>query len=227
MKKIAVVIFGPPGSGKGTQANLLAKKFGLIHYDTGRFLEAYVHDPKNLKTEKMKAARAAFDRGDLIDSDIVLKIIREHIAKIHQAGFGVVLSGSPRRPREAFGEGRLKGLMPLLERLYGKNHIYVFQLKIPAESSLKRNKTRLIEPLMNLPIMGTTHKLTTSPFTGAKLVKRKAIDNPQIILERLKEYEEETALLTAAFKDNGYKINAVDGTPLPYKVFDSIVRRVK
>ena len=45
----AIIIYGLPGSGKGTQANLLADKLGLIHFDTGKYLERIVHDPANKK----------------------------------------------------------------------------------------------------------------------------------------------------------------------------------
>ena len=54
MRKIAIILYGPPGSGKGTQANLLADKLGLIHFDTGKFLESIWYDPKRQK-EKLAA----------------------------------------------------------------------------------------------------------------------------------------------------------------------------
>ena len=227
-KNLAIVLFGPPGSGKGTQASLLAHHFGLIHYDTGRFLEKFVHNPANLKTAKLKAARDAFDRGDLLDSDIVLQIVKNQIRRLHAAGFGLVLSGSPRRPHEAFGDRHTVGLMALLERLYSRRYIYIVELVIPPAASLNRNQTRLLDPLMDLPIMGTTgSRLTASPFTGAKLVRRHTIDNPKVIRERLEEYQRETAPLEQAFKKHGYRLTRINGAPLPYRVFASILKHIK
>ena len=58
----AIIIYGLPGSGKGTQANLLADKLGLIHFDTGKYLERIVHDPANKKNKIIRRERKNFDR---------------------------------------------------------------------------------------------------------------------------------------------------------------------
>src|SRR3989344_4890108 len=57
MKKPAIILYGPPGSGKGTQANLLASKLNLIHFDTGKFLEAVVYDPARQREPHIKIGR--------------------------------------------------------------------------------------------------------------------------------------------------------------------------
>ena len=63
MLKRAVIIYGPPGSGKGTQAELLAKKFGFIHFDTGRYFEALLHSPETQKNPVLRRERKNFDNG--------------------------------------------------------------------------------------------------------------------------------------------------------------------
>ena len=228
MKNRAIIFYGPPGAGKGTQANIVAKQNpNLIQFDTGSFLEALVHDPDNKKDKKIQEQRKLFDSGKLMSPEFVLQIINKQVQRIHKAGFGVILSGSPRRSEEAFGTGKQKGLINTLVDLYGKENIIVLSIKIPLEESLKRNKVRLISPLLNIPIMGTTHKLKTSPITGEKLVKRKALDNPKVIKERLEEYKAETEPLEKEMRKIGLKVKTIDGTPLPYKVFESIVKALK
>jgi len=63
MRKV-IIIYGPPGAGKGTQANLLAGKLGLIHFDTGRYLEQILHDPEKQNNSEIKKAREIFQQKD-------------------------------------------------------------------------------------------------------------------------------------------------------------------
>src|SRR3989344_5225216 len=133
MKKIAIVVYGPPGSGKGTQANLLAQKMGLIHFDTGKYLESVVHDPSRQKEAFIKRERKMFDEGILLTPSFVLREVSRAARQIAKAGLGMVFSGSPRTVYEA------EGFVPILERLYGQNNIYVFELKLAPKFSINRN----------------------------------------------------------------------------------------
>ncbi|PIR05094.1 MAG: hypothetical protein COV57_01040 [Candidatus Liptonbacteria bacterium CG11_big_fil_rev_8_21_14_0_20_35_14] len=228
MKNQAIIFYGPPGAGKGTQANILAKQNPtLIQFDTGSYLEKILHDPDNKNNKKLEAQKKLFDSGKLLDPPFVLKIINEQAKRIYKAGFGIIFSGSPRTEGEAFGIDKQPGLMKTLIDLYNKENILVLSIKIPLEESLRRNKVRLISPLLNMPVMGTTHKLKTSPFTGEPLVKRKALDNPEVIKERLEEYTNRTKPIEKQIKALGIKVKEIDGTDLPYKVFERILKALK
>lgn len=223
----AIIIYGPPGAGKGTQANLLAGKLGLIHFDTGKYLEQLVHDPTLQKDPEIKKSREIFDSGALVDPPFVLKITSQKTAEIASSGFGVVFSGSPRTVFEAFGDKKNKGLVEILEKLYGKAKIKVILLKINPQKSILRNKNRRICFVCGTAILynDETHHHTTCPLCGGKL-KTRIVDNPKVFATRIKEYKERTEPILKGLKKRGYKIIEVNGTPLPYKVFDNILKKL-
>jgi adenylate kinase len=96
MKKIAIIIFGKPGSGKTTQAKLLAENFNLIHFDTGRLLEGILLDPNRQNEKVIQKEKKIFKSGKLNTPSFVVSEIKKGIIKIWKAGFGIIFSGSPR-----------------------------------------------------------------------------------------------------------------------------------
>src|SRR3989344_7421928 len=110
MKKV-IIVYGPPGAGKGTQANLLAGKLGLIHFDTGKYLGQLLHDSELQKNPEIKKARKIFDSGALVTPSFVLKVTSKKTKEIAKAGWGIVFSGSPRTVFEAFGNQKNEGLI--------------------------------------------------------------------------------------------------------------------
>src|SRR3989344_5922357 len=110
MKKV-IIVYGPPGAGKWTQANLLAGKLGLIHFDTGKYLEQTVHDPENQNNPEIKKEKEIFDSGKLLTPSFVLKIISQKTKEVSKSSFGIVFSGSPRTLYEAFGDEKNQGLI--------------------------------------------------------------------------------------------------------------------
>src|SRR5258708_22322195 len=113
MRKIVVILYGPPGAGKGTQANLLADKLDLIHFDTGKFLESIVHNPKRQKEKLVRRERALFDGGMLMTPSFVTGEVKREAKHIAAADWGLIFSGSPRTMYEA------ERLYPEFEKLYG------------------------------------------------------------------------------------------------------------
>src|SRR3989338_2428936 len=101
MKKV-IIVYGTPGAGKGTQANLLAAKLGLIHFDTGKYLEQLVHDRSKQSDPLIRAARKQFDAGILLNPEFVLRMTAQKTKEIAKSGFGIVFSCSPRTLFEAF-----------------------------------------------------------------------------------------------------------------------------
>ncbi len=223
----AVVIYGPPGSGKGTQANLLAWTKNYIHFDTGKVMEQVVHDPENQKDPQIKKECELFDKGILMSPDFVLKVTAEKTKEIGESGFNIVFSGSPRTMFEAFGDDKNEGLISVLEKSYGKENVSFLFLKIDPQIAIKRNANRKVCSLCATAILynDSTHHHTECPLCGAKLRKR-AVDNVEVLQTRIKEYEERTKPIVDELNKRGYKVMEVDGTPAPYVVFEEVKKNL-
>ncbi|MDP2695896.1 MAG: nucleoside monophosphate kinase [bacterium] len=228
MAKIAVIFYGPPGAGKGTQANLLTGRKGFTHFDTGRYLEQLVHDPSNKKNRIIQREGKLFDSGALMTPSFVLKVTANKAKEIARAGFNIVFSGSPRTMFEAFGDNKHTGLVRVLEKAYGKQNIYPVFLDIDPNASIKRNKYRMVCSVCATAVLysDALHKHKTCPLCGGKLIKR-TVDNPSVFKTRIKEYQERTFPILAGLKKRGYKITKVNGMPLPFKVHASVAKKLK
>jgi adenylate kinase len=219
--KIAVMIMGAPGSGKGTQAELLSKKLDLFHFDTGRFLRKTLYSPQAKKDKEIQKELKLNEAGRLNTPSWVLKIVSERVKEISKLGQSVIFSGSPRTEFEAFGDEKNKGLMEVLEKEYGRKNMFVFSLEVSEEESIKRNKKRMSCLVCGTPIISKGKKQTSCPFCGGKTQTRKD-DNEEIIKLRLREYEDRTAPVLAGLKEKGHRVIKTDGRPLPYKIHKRI-----
>ncbi|MEK7193731.1 MAG: nucleoside monophosphate kinase [Patescibacteria group bacterium] len=223
MKKIAVILYGPPGGGKGTQANLLATQLQLIHFETGKFCEQVVHDPKRQKEKIIRRERKLFDAGILMTPSFVLREVARRTKEIAKVGWGVVYSGSPRTIYEA------EGLVPILEKLYGKKNIFVFGLKVKAADSMKRNSNRMLCSICRAPLLTAYYPSKNPkhcPVCAGPLYKR-TLDKPEVIKVRLKEYEERTFPIFAFMRKRGYRIVSFEGNLPPYRIFQKIHGHIK
>ncbi|MEK9154925.1 MAG: nucleoside monophosphate kinase [Patescibacteria group bacterium] len=225
----AIIIYGPPGSGKGTQAELLANKLDFIHFDTGKYLRKLLHDPKLQKDKTIQSERRLNDSGKLNTSSWVLKIVTQKTKEIDQFSKGVIFSGSPRSVFEAFGDKNQNGLMDILEKIYGKKNIYIFEIGISENETIKRNTHRLVCSICRSPIMGQSSiincKLNKCPFCGGKL-KHRFDDKKEVILTRLKEYQERTKPIISKLKNKKYKVIFIDGKPMPFKIHEKIIKHL-
>ncbi len=221
----AIIIYGPPGSGKGTQAELLTRKYSAVHFDTGRYIENLVHSPEARKNKILSRERKLFDAGILCTPSWVLKITRDEAERIAKAKFHVVFSGSPRTMFEAFGDKKNEGLVHALGRVYGKRNIIVVKLDIPEKESAKRNGARFICSVCGLPRLSSVSGNHCALCAG--ILRKRVLDDPKVIPVRLREYRERTYPIIANMKKMGVSIKTIDGTPLPYKVHEKIVRAIK
>jgi adenylate kinase len=221
----AVIIYGPPGSGKGTQADLLARKFNFIHLDTGRYLESLLRSPKAKTDPILKREKANFDSGRLCTPEWVLKITREETERIAKAGYNLVFSGSLRTLFEAFGDKKTKGLTETLIKSFGKNNVSVVLLEVRDATSIKRNSHRVVCSQCGLPKLESV-SLPHCPLCAGPM-RTRSLDNPEIIKVRLKEYRDRTYPIVAQMKKKGFSISKIDGEPLPYKVSDKVVKALK
>ncbi|MDP2638576.1 MAG: nucleoside monophosphate kinase [Candidatus Azambacteria bacterium] len=139
-KFFVVIVLGRPGSGKDTQAELLAKKFELVHIITSRIIEkALKSRGENIKLEgkiyNLEKERRLQKSGFLNTPEFVSALVKSEIVAIAKRKKSIMMSGSPRTLKE------LKVVLPLLNKLYGKN-VYIFHIKISAKEVYIRNLKR-------------------------------------------------------------------------------------
>ena len=90
MSKRAIIMYGPPGAGKGTQAELLSRKMNVTHFDTGRYIESLVHSKEAGTDPVLKQEQINFDEGKLCTPSWVLNIIEETTKFLRQQGINSV-----------------------------------------------------------------------------------------------------------------------------------------
>lgn len=225
--KQAIIIMGNPGSGKSTQASLIAEKLQLRHINTGRILEHTVHNPKLQKDRLIQKEKQLFDKGFLLDPPFALSVITKATQDAAEQGDGVVFSGSPRTLYEALGEKNVPGLIQTLLELYGKNNIFVFHINVSEKEAFIRNSQRLVCSSCDTPVLIKmfTQKPKGCPLCGGKLYKR-TLDDKDVIKKRFQEYRERTEPVLKSFKEKKIAVNEIDGTKLPFKVFQSIILKI-
>jgi len=138
--KIAIILLGRPGSGKDTQAELLAKKFGLIRLVSNKLLErAFSGSKRTIKLESkiydVAKERRHMHGGALVNFNFVSDLINDEIRRVARSGKGLIMSASPRSKTEAKKE------LPLLHKLYG-DKVFIFHVYINPEEVYVRNLKR-------------------------------------------------------------------------------------
>lgn len=218
MQKQVVIFVAPTGAGKGTQSDMLAEKFGFLHLETSKIIEAKfaTADPGD---EQIKKEKENFLTGKLVTPEVVTAWVIEKIRELAAAGTSIVFSGSFRTLYEAGEE------IPVVEELYGKDHIKIFYLTLSEEESVKRNSNRRIckanrHPIPNIP---ATQGITTCPIDGSDLVKRE-LDTPEVARIRYREYLNRTLPVLDFFKSRGTSVIEINGEQSIEKVSEDILR---
>ena len=121
-----IVLFGPPGSGKGTQSEKIIEKYNLVHISTGDLLREEVAG----QTDLGKKAKTIMDSGELVSDDIVIAMIRKKLES-HQDGSGFIFDGFPRTVEQA--RELRKSLTDYDERVG-----VLISLEVPREELVKR-----------------------------------------------------------------------------------------
>lgn len=193
-----VIMLGPPGSGKGTQASRLASEKNLEHLSTGDILRNAVKAGTDLGLEAKKYMEA----GDLVPDKLILGIIKE---KVQDNSKSFLFDGFPRTIPQA------EGLDSMLSDI-GSGVDLVLDLEVSDEEVIKRLSGRFFCPQCqatynypnNLPKEeGVCDKC------GARLEKRKD-DTEEVVKNRLKVYKDQTQPLQNYYRDKGV-LKAVDG----------------
>ncbi len=201
----AVILFGSPGSGKGTQAKLLKNCLGAPHISTGDMLRSHIgqHDEIGLQAQGLIKA------GKLVPDDVVNQLVERRLTE-PDARHGVILDGYPR----TLNQGHV-----LLELLSASEfRPVVVHLVVDYEHIVARLSGR-----RQCPVCGTLYSLTTNPpkvagvcdLDGATLVTRED-DREAVIRERLREYDRQTVPILNFFRQAGVpliEIEAADAAP--------------
>jgi adenylate kinase len=168
-------MLGPPGAGKGTQAERLARSRGLPKISTGDILREAVH----AGTELGLVAKATMEAGDLVSDDVMIGIVGDRLAR-DDARAGFVLDGFPRTVQQAAALDRI---------MDGRGPLVVLDVVVPEDVLVRRLATRRIcgECGGNAPVDWTT----ACQRCGGALVAR-TDDGVEIVRERLKVYQRQT-----------------------------------
>ncbi|MEX1064162.1 MAG: nucleoside monophosphate kinase [Candidatus Paceibacterota bacterium] len=224
MEKQVVIFFGPPGAGKGTQADMIAEKFGFAHVETSKIIETRFKnaDPDDPDMQKEKKT---WIEGGLTTPTLFAGWFNEEMRELAEKGRGVVTSGSLRTVVES------EIVLPVLEELYGKDNIRVFYITLSEEESIKRNSNRRICQGSRHPIPSGDYDarfkdITVCPRDGSPIITR-ALDKPEIIKERYRVFWKETAPVLDYLKDRGYSPIEIDGGQKIEKVTEDILKYFK
>jgi adenylate kinase len=185
-----LILLGPPGAGKGTQARMLEEDFGLIQLSTGDLLRAAVA----AGTEAGKRAKAVMEAGQLVSDDIVLAILKDRMAQPDVAK-GIILDGFPRTA------GQAAALDGLLEEGGGKVTAAI-SLEVEDEAMVARVSGRYTCAACGEGYHDEFKQPATAGVCdkcGGTAFNRRADDNAETVRERLSAYHAQTAPLIAHY----------------------------
>jgi adenylate kinase len=211
MGQLNLILLGPPGAGKGTQAQRLVEDFELPYYATGDILRQAVTE----ETEVGKEAKSFMESGDLVPDELICKVIMERIDR-PEAEDGFLLDGFPRNLEQA------EVLEGALERR-GRDLTAALMIEAPDEDVIRRLSGRRIcvknQHLYHVEF-DPPKREGVCDQDGSRLIQRDD-DKPETVKKRLGVYHEQTKPLAEHYEKTGL-LRRFDGTRKPTEVHDHI-----
>jgi adenylate kinase len=211
MSELNIVLLGPPGAGKGTQATRLADDFGLRYIATGNMLRDAVREGTELGTK----AKEYMDRGDLVPDDLIIAMIKACLEQEDSAN-GFILDGFPRTERQA------QALDEELEQL-GRTLNAALLIDVNEQAVVERLSQRRVcvkgQHNFHMAFDPPKHP-ERCDVDGSRLVQRDD-DQPEVIQHRLEEYREKTAPVIGYYEQQSI-LRRIDGSRTPDEVSDQI-----
>ncbi|SEJ36687.1 Adenylate kinase [Propionispira arboris] len=211
-----ILLMGPPGAGKGTQAASLVEKFAIPHISTGDMFRAAVKEG----TELGKQAKACMDAGQLVPDNVTIGIVGERLAKV-DCKKGFILDGFPRTVDQA---DALDKILVSLEIKLTR----VLNIDVPAEELIARAVGRRI-----CKKCGATYHVTFKPTAKAGICDacggetyQRADDSEATMKNRLSVYVSQTKPLIDYYQNAGL-YTEIDGRQAINKVFDDVVASLR
>src|SRR5215831_7119578 len=205
-----LIILGPPGAGKGTQAERFARARGIPKISTGEILR----DAVSAGTEIGQRAKAIMDRGELVGDDVIIGIVRDRLAR-PDAARGFILDGFPRTVAQAAA---------LDDIVSGRDPLVVVEIVVPEAELVRRLASRMIcaDCGANAGTFADDGARAdrTDPIRctrcGGRLVQR-TDDSDGVVRERLKVYMRQTRPLVEYYRKRP-TFRSIDGTQPPDRV---------
>jgi adenylate kinase len=210
-----IVMLGPPGAGKGTQAKVIAEELGLVHVSTGDLFRENLSQ----ETELGKLAARYMNAGELVPDDVTIAMVEERLGRADCVK-GAVLDGFPRTPAQA------EALDELLSRIGGKVDLVPF-IQVPNEVLIERLSGRWMSRSGRV-----YHALYNPPKVkwlddedGSELYQRDD-DKPETVAHRINVYYEQTSPLIAYYQEAGTLVE-IDGTQEIEAVTEELLKVAK
>lgn len=215
-RPLRMILIGPPGVGKGTQAALLEERLGAVPLSSGMIFRAEIE----ADTDLGHLAQSYIKRGELVPSGITIEMMRKKMSTDHVRKHGFILDGFPRNIRQA------EALDEILEEM--EIHLdMVVDLDVPDEVVVQRLSGRI-----GCTKCGEIYHSVTKPPKREGLCDKcngpliiRSDDQPETIRERLRVFHEQTAPLCDYYTEKGL-LRRVDGTRSPEEVYSQIVAGV-
>jgi len=210
-----LIVLGPQGSGKGTQAKMLAEKFGLEHVEMGKFLREVAKTNTDLGKEIHEIINI---QGKLVDDKILKKVLHIKLADMPREQ-GIIFDGVPRR------QDQLEYFEDAMQE-FGRKIDTVLNINIPEEESIGRLSKRWVCKKEHILIMGKdiNSEEEKCPVCGSDIFQR-IDDTPERIKTRLGIYYKDTKGVLDYYEKKGILVE-IDGTPSIEDVFEEILKKL-